>query len=174
MFLHLPIAAAFTDGHIDQGVSGFMRYYPVGPHAVVAQISQCFGLDLQGVFSGMTIAGPVIAAIVFYGVLEGLPRLARPIAAVAAALPYLVAGYMGEGSFKEPLLVALLIGIVAAVRELRISEATSVLRLTPLALLMGGILSLYAIPGLGWAGLTVVLAIAGSRSCRGWRAWPVV
>ncbi|MET0603445.1 MAG: hypothetical protein ABW167_15775 [Baekduia sp.] len=161
MFLHLPIAAAFTDGYIDQGVSGFMRYYPVGPHAVVAQISQCLGLDLQGVFSGMTIAGPVLAAIAFYGVLDGLPRLARPIAAVAAALPYLMAGYMGEGSFKEPLLVALLIGIVAALRELRTSESTSVLRLTPLALLTGGILSLYAIPGLGWAGLTVVLAVAG-------------
>jgi hypothetical protein len=172
MFLHLPIAAAFTDGYIDQGVSGFMRYYPVGPHAVVAQISQCLGLDLQGVFSGMTIAGPVLAAIAFYGVLDGLPRLARPIAAVAAALPYLMAGYMGEGSFKEPLLVALLIGIVVALRELRTSEATSMLRLTPLAVLTGGILSLYAIPGLGWAGLTVVLAVAGLAILPGWAGLP--
>jgi hypothetical protein len=161
MFLHLPIAAAFTDGYIDQGVSGFMRYYPVGPHAVVAQISQCLGLDLQGVFSGMTVAGPVLAAIAFYGVLDGLSRLPRAVASVASALPYLMAGYMAEGSFKEPLLVALLIAIVAALRELRTSGTTSVLRLVPLAVLTGGVLSVYAIPGLGWAGLTVVLAVAG-------------
>jgi hypothetical protein len=161
MFLHLPIAAAFTDGYIDQGVSVFMRYYPVGPHAVVAQLSQCLGLDLQGVFSGMTVAGPVLAVTAFYGVLDGLSRPARAGASVAAALPYLMASYMAEGSFKEPLLVALLIGIVAALRELRTSATTSVLRLVPLALLTGGVLSLYAIPGLGWAGLTVVLTVAG-------------
>jgi hypothetical protein len=172
MFLHLPIAAAFTDGYIDQGVSGFMRYYPVGPHAVVAQISQCLGLDLQGVFSGMTIAGPVLAAITFYGVLDGLPRPARLLASVAAALPYLMAGYMGEGSFKEPLLVALLIGIVAALRELRTTTSTSVLRLTPLAVLAGGVLSVYAIPGLGWAGLTVVFTIAGVAALSGFKDLP--
>jgi hypothetical protein len=179
MFLHLPIASAFTDGYIDQGVSGFMRYYPVGPHAVSAQLSQCLGLDLQGVFSGMTIAGPVLSAVAFYGVLDGLPRPARVVASIAAALPYLMAGYMGEGSFKEPLLVALLIGIVASLREVRTTTSTSLLRLAPLALLAGGVLSVYAIPGLGWAGLTVVFTIAGVAVLSGFkdlrgRAWAQV
>jgi hypothetical protein len=167
MFLHLPIAAAFRDGYIDRIVSGLMYYYPVGPHAVVAQISQCLGLDLQGVFSGMTIAGPVLSAIAFYGLLDRLPRGARVLASVAAGLPHLVASYLGEGSFKEPLLVALVIGIVAALRELRTSGSRSVLRLTPLALLIGGVLSLYAIPGLGWTGLTIVLTVVGVATLSG-------
>jgi hypothetical protein len=162
MFLHLPIASAFKDGYIDPGVGVFMRYYPVGPHAVTAQITQGLGLDLQGVFSGMTLAGPVIVAIGAFGMLGGLPRPARAIASVAVGLPYLMAGYMGEGAFKEPLLVALLVGIVVALRELRTSGSTSVLRLVPLALLAGGVLSLYAIPGLGWAGLAVVLTLVGA------------
>ncbi|HET6509491.1 MAG TPA: hypothetical protein VFG42_22020 [Baekduia sp.] len=161
MFLHLPIAAAFTDGYIDPGVSGFMRYYPVGPHAVSAQLAQCLGLDMVGVFTGMTIAGPVLVAIGFYGLLDGLPRPARAIASVATGVPYLLAAYMGEGAFKEPLLVALLVGIVVSLRDARTTTSTSAVRLTPMAVLAGGVLSLYAIPGLGWAGLTVVLAIVG-------------
>ncbi len=71
-----------TPGLIDGG-------YPVGPHALAAGLSEGLGTGLIEAFAGITLAIPVLAALVAFEALRDLRPLPRILAAApgGASLP---------------------------------------------------------------------------------------
>lgn len=156
---HLLFAGSYRDAAL-QAAAPLLDYYPFGPHALVAELAHGFGLGIDGTFMGLTIAMPVLTAITVFGLLRQVGWPAAVLASVAAAMPYLVAAYLGEGAFKEVMFPLLLLGTVGLLGSLRRGEVEGPARLVSLGLLVGGVLSMYSIPGLAWIGGTVAVAAA--------------
>jgi uncharacterized membrane protein len=143
---------------------GLIRHgYPVGPHALAAGLSEGLGTGLIEAFAGMTLATPVITALVVVEALRGVRPLARVAVAALVSLPYLAAAYLAQGAFKEPM-VALFVLAFA----LLLPSATSVRRALPLAALAAGAVYVYSFPALFWllATAAIYVAIALIRSRR--------
>ena len=78
--------------------------YPVGPHSLVAGLSEGLGTGLVEAFAGLTLAIPV---------LDRAGRRSRRSATCARPpgswppsswrIPYLVAAYLAQEAFKEPI-----------------------------------------------------------------------
>jgi hypothetical protein len=147
--------------------------YPVGPHALVAGLSEGLGTGLIEGFAGLTLAIPVLTALVAFGALSGLRRVPRVIAAALVALPYLAVAYLAQEAFKEPIEALFLLAFA-----LLLPSARSPARAVPLGVLAAGAVYTYSFPGLFWlAGAGVIyVAIAlirrapGSRRAALWTA----
>jgi hypothetical protein len=134
--------------------------YPVGPHALVAGLSEGLGTGLVEAFAGLTLAVPLLTALVAFEALRDVRPAARVVAAVLVAMPYLAAAYLAQEAFKEPIVALLLLGFA-----LLLPRATSPLRAVPLAVIAAGATYTYSFPGLFWlaaavAIYAVILAIA--------------
>ncbi|MEK6327758.1 MAG: hypothetical protein AABM66_09610, partial [Actinomycetota bacterium] len=127
-----------TPGLIDGG-------YPVGPHALAAGLSEGLGAGLIEAFAGITLAIPVLAALVAFEALRDLRPLPRILAAGLVALPYLAAAYLAQGAFKEPLEALFLLAFA-----LLLPGATTIRRGLPLAVIAAGAVYAYSFPGLFW------------------------
>jgi hypothetical protein len=173
---------------IDQG-------YPVGPHALVAGLSEALGTGLVEAFAGLTLAIPVLTAFVAFEALRGLRPGPRVAAAVLVAVPYLVAAYLAQEAFKEPiealflLSFALLLPSTSSPSEpgmasagetspgARQERARLVLsRAIPLGVIAAGATYTYSFPGLFWLGAAAAIYVAiqlvrgvpGSRTASLW------
>ncbi len=102
---------------------------------------------------------PVLTAITVFGLLRRVSWPAAVLASVAAGMPYLVASYLGQGAFKEVMFPLLLLGTVGLLGSLRRGEVEGPVRLVSLGLLVGGVLSMYSIPGLAWIGGTIAVTV---------------
>ncbi len=143
---------------------GLIRHgYPVGPHALAAGLSEGLGTGLIEAFAGITLATPVITALLVVEALRGVRPFARVAVVVLVSLPYLAAAYLAQGAFKEPM-VALFVLAFA----LLLPMAISVRRALPLAVLAAGAVYVYSFPGLFWllATAAVYVAITLLRSRR--------
>ncbi len=127
-----------TPGLIDGG-------YPVGPHALAAGLSEGLGTGLIEAFAGITLAIPVLAALVAFEALRDLRPLPRILAAALVALPYLAAAYLAQGAFKEPIEALFLLAFA-----LLLPGATTIRRGLPLAVIAAGAVYAYSFPGLFW------------------------
>jgi hypothetical protein len=154
---HLLFAGSYRDAVLEASVP-LLDYYPFGPHALVAELAHGFGLGIDGTFTGLTIAMPVLTAITVFGLLRRVGWPAAVLASVTAGMPYLVASYLGQGAFKEVMFPLLLLGTVGLLGSLRRGEMEGPARLVSLGLLVGGVLSMYSIPGLAWIGGTIALS----------------
>jgi hypothetical protein len=134
----LNTRAGETPGLIDGG-------YPVGPHGLAAGLSEGLGTGLIEAFAGITLAIPVLAALVAVGALRDLRPLPRVLAAALVALPYLAAAYVAQGAFKEPIEALFLLAFA-----LLLPGATTVRRALPLAVIAAGAVYTYSFPGLFW------------------------
>lgn len=147
--------------------------YPVGPHALVAGLSEGLGTGLIEGFAGLTLAIPVLTALVAFGALGGLRRVPRVVAAALVALPYLAVAYLAQEAFKEPIEALFLLAFA-----LLLPSAKSPARAVPLGVLAAGAVYTYSFPGLFWlAGAAVIyVAVAlirrtpGSRTAVLWTA----
>ena len=119
--------------------------YPVGPHALAAGLSEGLGTGLIEAFAGITLAIPVLTALVAVEALRDLRPLPRVIAAALVALPYLAAAYLAQGAFKEPMEALFLVAFA-----LLLPGATTVRRALPLAVIAAGAVYAYSFPGLFW------------------------
>jgi hypothetical protein len=142
---------------------GLIRHgYPVGPHALAAGLSEGLGTGLIEAFAGITLATPVITALLVVEALRGVRPFARVAVVVLVSLPYLAAAYLAQGAFKEPM-VALFVLAFA----LLLPMAISVRRALPLAVLAAGAVYVYSFPGLFWllatAAVYVVITLLRSR-----------
>ena len=134
--------------------------YPVGPHALAAGLSEGLGTGLIEAFAGITLAIPVLTALVAVEALRDLRPLPRVIAAALVALPYLAAAYLAQGAFKEPMEALFLVAFA-----LLLPGATTVRRALPLAVIAAGAVYAYSFPGLFWllGAAAIYAAIALAR-----------
>src|SRR6266511_5609445 len=102
MASHLLIADWFTT-RVGEMPALIHQGYPVGPHALAAGLSEGVGTGLIEAFAGLTLAIPALTALVAFEALDGLARARRVVAAALVAVPYLVAAYLAQEAFKEPI-----------------------------------------------------------------------
>jgi hypothetical protein len=129
--------------------------YPVGPHALAAGLSEVLGSGLEDTFAGITLAIPVLTALVAYQALRGVGTAARMVAAALVAVPYLVAAYLAQEAFKEPIEALFLLSFALLLPTVK-RPASAV----PLGVLAAGAVYTYSFPGLFWlAGMAAVYAV---------------
>jgi hypothetical protein len=119
--------------------------YPVGPHALVAGLSEGLGAGLVEAFAGLTLAIPVLGALVAFEALRDVRPAARVVAAVLVAIPYLIAAYLAQEAFKEPIEALFLLSFA-----LLLPTAASPARAVPPAVIAAGAAYTYSFPGLFW------------------------
>ena len=123
--------------------------YPLGPHALVAGLSKTAGGDPIDAFAGLTLAIPALTAMVAFGALERLRPPARTVAAAAVALPYLVAAYLAQEAFKEPIMALFLLAFALCLPLVRSAREA-----VPLGVIAAGVVYVYSFPGLVWLVVT--------------------
>ncbi len=126
--------------------------YPVGPHALVAGLHEGLGAGLVDAFAGLTLAIPVLTALVAFEALDGVRRVPRLLAAALVALPYLVAAYLAQEAFKEPIQALLVLSFA-----LLLPSATDARRAIPLGVIAAGSVYAYSFPGLFWLAGTAIV-----------------
>ncbi len=147
--------------------------YPVGPHALVAGLSEGLGVGLIEAFAGLSLAIPALTALVAFGALRDVGRPWRVIAAGLSALPYLAAAYLAQEAFKEPIQALFLLSFA-----LLLPSTTGPRRAIPLGVIAAGSAYAYSFPGLFWlAGTAAIWLLAswlGRRAGAGRGTRPVV
>jgi len=126
--------------------------YPVGPHSLVAGLSEGLGAGPIEAFAGLTLAIPVLIAFVAFEALRDVRPAARVVAAVLVAIPYLVAAYLAQEAFKEPIEALFLLSFA-----LLLPTVTSPRRAVPLAVIAAGATYTYSFPGLFWLAAAAVI-----------------
>jgi hypothetical protein len=158
MTVHLLIVEKIASAAV-AAASPLPGDYPLGPHTLAAALSRGLGIQADLAFSGWTMAVPVITAWTVGAVARGASWFGRAIAATVVGLPFLVAAYYGEGSFKEVAQAALVLAVALALSGCgpRLGRG----RWVPLALLVGGVISVFSLPGLPWPLAIFGLWLAG-------------
>jgi hypothetical protein len=133
--------------------------YPVGPHAVVAAINHTLGIATEEAFAGLTLACVVLLAWTALGTLGRRGLVQSTFIATVAGVPFIVAGYYGQGSFKELLQAVFVLALVGALMRRESFEPR--FRWVPPALFVAGTLSVYSVPGLAWPAAIVGVWAAG-------------
>jgi hypothetical protein len=128
--------------------------YPLGPHALMAGLTEALGSGLIQAFAGLMLAIPVLTALVALEVLAGLRPVPKTIVAALVALPYLAAAYLAQEAFKEPLEAVFVLAFAVL-----LPSARSTARAVPLGVLAAGAVYTYSFPGLFWlAGTAAIYA----------------
>lgn len=122
--------------------------YPIAAHGMVALIATALGLRVDYAFAGWTMALPLLIAWTALALVPRASWLGRALTATVVGMPFLVAAYYGEGAFKEVLQAGLVLAsaLLFAGCGPRLGRG----RWVPLALIVGGIVSIYSTPGLSW------------------------
>jgi len=122
--------------------------YPIAPHGMVALLANGLGVRVDYAFSGWTMALPVLSAWTALALAPRISWLGRVLIATVVGMPFLVAAYYGEGAFKEVLQACLV--LASALIFAGLGPRLGRTRWVPLALILGGIVSVYSTPGLVW------------------------
>lgn len=166
MTVHLAIVEGFLSSAVAD-VFPLPGDYPLGPHAMAALLSRGLGISPDFAFSGWTMAIPILTAWTVLSAARNAAWYGKAIAATVVAMPYLVAAYYGQGSFKEVAQAGLVVAIAVCV-----SGGAPPLgrgRWVPLALLIGGVVSAYSPAGLVWVVAILGLWLAGLLAIAVWR-----
>jgi hypothetical protein len=145
MTAHMSI----SEGYLAQAVGSVAPPdYPLGPHAMVAVIAEGLGIRVDQAFAGWTMALPILSAWTALALVRRASWPGKVVTATVVGIPFLVAAYYGEGAFKEVLQACLVLAtaIVFSGCGPKLGRG----RWVPLALLLGGILSVYSVAGLPW------------------------
>jgi hypothetical protein len=158
MTVHLRI----VEGIISSGVAELYPLpsdYPLGPHALAAALSKGLGTEADLAFTGWTMAIPIISAWSVLAAARNASWFGKAVGATVAGMPFLVAAYYGQGSFKEIAQAGLVLAIALQMSGCgpRLERG----RWVPLALLIGGVISAYSPAGLPWVVAIVGLWLVG-------------
>jgi hypothetical protein len=159
MATHLALAEAYRSESIAH-VLHVDPAYPIGPHALVGALAQGLGVGVDEAFAGLTIAVPVLLAWTALAALDRPRWLGQILVATLVGMPFLVAGYYGQGSFKELLQSVFVVAFAIALHR-RAANLRGRLRWIPPALLVAGALSVYSWPGIVWPAAFFSLWVAG-------------
>jgi len=154
----------FVEGYLSSAVAAVTPLptdYPLGPHAMVAAIAKGFGMGADAAFAGWMLALPILSAWTAVALARRASWFGKLVAATVVGMPFLVAAYYGQGAFKEVAQAGLVLAVA-----LLLAGYGPVLgrgRWVPLALLLGGIVSVYSITGLPWpllfVGIWLIVAV---------------
>jgi hypothetical protein len=122
--------------------------YPLGPHAMVGATAKGLGIGVEGAFAGWTMALPVINAWTALALVRRAAWFRQAVVATVVGMPFLIAAYYGQGSFKEVLQAGLVLATVLALAGYGPGLERG--RWVPLALLVAGMVSVYSVTGLPW------------------------
>ncbi len=147
MSSHLLWAEAYMSEAVAK-ITPLPGSYPLGPHAVVAALATGLGIRIDLVFAGFTLALPVLTAWTALHVLRRPAWWGQLLVATVVGMPYLVAGFYGEGAFKEVLQAQLVLAIALWLEHP--VPAAGRWRWAPLALLVAGTAAVYSAAGLLW------------------------
>ncbi len=166
----MTVHLAFVEGFVSSSVADLFPLpedYPLGPHALAAALSRGFGIEADQAFSGWTMAIPIISAWTVLSAARRAPWFAKAMAATVAGMPFLVAAYYGQGSFKEVAQAGLVLAVVLCLSGCgpRLGRG----RWVPFALLVGGVISAYSPAGLSWVVAIFALWLAGLLAIEAWR-----
>jgi hypothetical protein len=166
MAVHLAIVESLLSATADQFYP-VPSDYPLGLHALTAALTEAIGTETDLVFSGVALALPVIGAWTVLAAARRAPWLGKAIAATVASMPFLVAAYYGQGAFKEVAQAELVLAVALCVSGCgpRLRRG----RWVPLALLIGGVISVFSLPGLPWVVAIIGLWLAGLLAIQVWR-----
>ena len=123
---------------IDQG-------YPLGPHALVAALAKVLGTGPVEAFAGLTLAIPALTAMLAFGALDRLTPVRRTLVAAVTAVPYLIAVYLAQEAFKEPVMALFVLAFALWLPQVERARDG-----VPLGLLAAGTVYVYSFPGLAW------------------------
>jgi len=147
MAAHLLLADAYRTESVEQ-FNSLLPDYPLGPHALVSVVAQGAGIGVDEAFAGLTVAAAVLIGWTALAALRR-PRKWAPLPVAAlVGMPFLIAGYFGQGSFKELLQALLVLG--AAILLAFPPDLSRRRRWIPMALLLAGCISIYSFLGLVW------------------------
>lgn len=166
----MTVHLAFVEGLIHPAVAEVFPLpsdYPLSPHEMAAALSDGLGITADLAFSGWSMAVLVIGAWTVLAAVRNAAWYGKAIAATVVGVPYLIAAYYGQGSFKELAQAALVLAVVLCVSGCgpRLGRG----RWVPLALLTGGVVSAYSPAGLSWVVAIVGLWLAGLLAIQAWR-----
>jgi hypothetical protein len=181
MAIHLLVAEALRSSRMAAIWHVLSVGYPTGPHSVVAAVGTAADLPLIMVFTGLLLAVIVLTALAAADLLAAEALWRRVVIGVLCSLTYLVAGFYGEGAFKETIMAGLLVGFVLQLEQLRARWMESTPRrrfmLTlPAGVLVAGAVYTYSYLGVAWFGATLVLWVAAEAAlrpklARRWTSW---
>ncbi len=164
---HLLLAEAYRSNAVAL-ISPLLPSYPLGPHALAAALSEGLGVRIDLAFAGLTAATPILLA---WTALASLRRRARWLGQVLVAtivgIPFLVAAYYGQGSFKE--LLEALFTLAAALIFAGCQSELRWRRWIPLALISAGAVSVYSLQGLVWPAALLGIWVVGRAVVRTWQ-----
>lgn len=122
--------------------------YPIAPHGMVALIAKGLDVRVDYAFTGWSVALPLLSAWTALALVPRASSARQALTATVVGMPFLVAAYYGEGAFKEVLQACLVLAsaLMFAGYGPRLGRG----RWVPLALILGGIVSVYSAPGLPW------------------------
>jgi hypothetical protein len=177
MGAHLLLAEAYRSAAVAR-VSPLLPEYPLGPHALAATLAECVGARTDLAFAGMTAAVPVLLGWTALAALARVPSHVHSrapwwggaLAATVVGMPFLIAGFYAEGSFKELFEALFVLG--ATLLLAGFAPALDGRRWVPLALLAAGAVSVYSAQGLVWPALLLGCYVAGRGAARAWSGGP--
>ena len=164
MHAHLLWAEAIRSPSVAK-ITSLDATYPIGPHALCAVLAQATGMRVDYAFAGETMAIPILLAWTTLVAVRRVGWPGRTFVASMTGLTFMVVGYYVEGAFKEIMQALFVLGFALGVEELLPGERRGPLRWVPLALIVGGSLSVYSVAGLPWlvATLGLWLVVKGAR-----------
>jgi hypothetical protein len=167
MAAHMQFSEIYLSDAVANLKPLFYNLYPFGPQAVSAVLARGLNVRVDHAFAGLTLAVPLMTAWTVLALVRGRAWLKQAIAAAVVSMPFLVAAYYGQGSFKELIQTVLVLAtvVIFAGDGPRLGRG----RWVPLALLVGGMISVYSLTGVSWpvviGGLwLVVVAVQRLRS----------
>jgi hypothetical protein len=145
--------------------------YPLGPHALCAVLARATGMRVDYAFAGEMMALPILLGWTALGALRRVGWPGKTFAVTLTSVTFLIVAYYAEASFKEIMQALFVLGFALGIDELIPGERRALFRWVPLALIVGGSLSVYSVAGLPWIvamlGLWLIV-IAARQTWRGY------
>ncbi|HEY4450083.1 MAG TPA: hypothetical protein VGN13_00635 [Solirubrobacteraceae bacterium] len=166
MASHLLLAEAYRSSAVAL-VSPLLPDYPLGPHALAAALGEGLGVRTDLAFAGLTAATPVLIGWTALASVRARRWPAQVLVATVVGIPFLIAAYYGQGSFKE-----LLEALFALAAALLLAAPTGGLRWRrwiPFAVVCAGAVSVYSLGGLVWPGVLLGIWLLGRVLIASWR-----
>jgi hypothetical protein len=156
MAMHLVDTDYLLDPHGPQPQS-IVNGYPIGPHSLVATVSNLLGTEPLNAWLGLLLAAPILTAITSLGLLRELPSWRHILGATLVAFAYLTASVLGIAGFKELIAGMFLIAFAIGLREIEREADGRIATVIGLALITAAMVPVYSLPGVGWLAITAGL-----------------